>query len=520
MTTKLPSLRQSTANVLAIWLLQASTLIFALVSVPLITRRFGLEGLGVWLLVQQVAGHLQLLELGLTSSLGRFLSRDKALSDADAYTGHASSAMVVLAGMGIALLFLAVPVGMAVPQLFGLPSQLASDAVVMLAIAIVATGLILPLRSALGVLSSQHRFVLLYGADGLALILRIMLVVVACTMVKAHALVALALAVFAPGLIGALVTFSAALRSTPYPLFNFRAIRAKPIQELFNVSLAAMLVTLSAVLLRQGGPMLAGYSLGVATLPLVALPMMLVASLSPFLAIGNQLISPVASQLDARDCIDELHSVYLIAARYSVTVGLFMFVGIALVMPHLLPLWLGRSVLEPHQAHFIYINLLLIFGGYCIAIPALLARAVLVSVGKHKVAAKGEIISVLIGLTIGWVLMDAFDLGATGMACGIAAAYLFRAWGILMRKLAQYFDTSLIQIHGRVWGPPLLCTLPILLVCIPTLINYQALFSILAFAVPAFGFWAWLVFRLIVPQSHRERLGTVTRRFASKGNRR
>jgi O-antigen/teichoic acid export membrane protein len=76
MSVKLPGLRQSTANVLAIWLLQAGTLLFALVSVPLITRRFGLEGLGVWLLVQQVASHVQLLELGLASSLGRFLSRD------------------------------------------------------------------------------------------------------------------------------------------------------------------------------------------------------------------------------------------------------------------------------------------------------------------------------------------------------------------------------------------------------------------------------------------------------------
>jgi O-antigen/teichoic acid export membrane protein len=523
MSIKLPGLRQYTANVLAIWLLQAGTLLFALISVPLITRRFGLEGLGVWLLVQQVASHVQLLELGLASSLGRFLSRDKALSNAPAYTEHASSAIAVLAGMGALLVLIATPLGMVFPHIFDLPQQLASDAVVMLAIAIVATGLALPLRSALGVLSSQHRFALIYGSDGLALLLRIVLIVLACTMVKEHALIALALAVFAPGLLSALVTFVAALRSTPYALFNFRSIGAKPIGAIFDVSFAAMLVTLAAVLLRQGSPMLVGYSLGMAALPLIALPIMLVTSLSPFLAIGNQLISPVASQLDASDRIAELHSAYVTAARYTLTAGLFMFLVMGLLVPYLLPLWLGKSVLEPHHAHLIHVNLLVVFGGYCAAIPALLARAVLISVGMHKIAAKGELMSVLLGLALGWMLMDIFGLGPLGMACGIAAAYLFRALGTLMRQLTQYFETSLIEMYKLVLGPPLLCTLPMLLAFIPVLINKATLGNTALFAIPALGLWSWFVYRLVVPKNHQERLSQalkiiITKRKACDGS--
>ena len=253
MKPDLPGLRHNAVNVLSTWLLQAGTLLFALISVPLVTRRFGLEGLGIWLLVLQLTSHMQLLELGLASSLGRVLSRDHALNKAAAYTRHASSAIAILLVMGGFLVLLAVPMGRAFPHVVELPSHLVPDAEWMLAIAIVATGLTLPLRSAIGILSSQHRFALQASSDGFALILRVALVVVVCTMLEQHALIALSLAVFAPGLIGSLVLFVVANRSAPYVLFSPRTVGVQPMRELLDISLAAMVVTLAAVLLRQGG---------------------------------------------------------------------------------------------------------------------------------------------------------------------------------------------------------------------------------------------------------------------------
>lgn len=190
MGPKLPGLRRSAINVGATWLLQAGTLLFALVSVPLVTRRFGLEGLGVWLLVQQLASHFQLLELGLASSLGRFLSRDHAQRNGAAYSEHSTSAIVLLLGMGLVLVLLAYPIGQVFPRFFIAPDS-ASEGAWMLTIALVLTGMTLPLRSAIGVLASQHQFALQAGVDGIALLLRVTLVIAACTMVEDHALIAL-----------------------------------------------------------------------------------------------------------------------------------------------------------------------------------------------------------------------------------------------------------------------------------------------------------------------------------------
>lgn len=512
MKPKLPGLRRSAVNVFSTWLLQAGSLLFALISVPLVTRRFGLEGLGVWLLVQQIASHLQLLELGLASSLGRFLSRDHSLRDAAAYTGHVSSAIMLLLAMGGMLVLLSVPVGLAFPQIFDLPPQFLTDSTWMLVIAILAIGLMLPLRSAIGVLASQHNFALQAGCEGFALILRVILVVAVCTLLDHYAFIALSLAVFVPGLLGALAMSVVAARSVPYVFFSFRAVSTRSMRELLGVSIAAMVVTLAAVLLRQGSSMLAGYTLGVEAVPLVALPVMLVVSLSPFLGIANQLISPVASQLDACKQITELRMAYFTAARYTLVAGLFIFAAMLLLVPYLLPLWLGRGNLEPHQTSVIHLNLLLIFAGYCLAIPALLARAILVSIGMHKVAARGELISAIAGLAVGWALMEIADLSAMGMACGVFAAYLFRAFGILVRQLALYFEISLTTLYWKVWCRPLMASLPLCLVFAPLILGSHNPDLVALLAVPALGLWTWMVFRLVVPEEHLHKIMNVLRR--------
>jgi O-antigen/teichoic acid export membrane protein len=332
-------------------------------------------------------------------------------------------------------------------------------------------------------------------------------------MLEQYAFMALSLAVFVPSLLSSLALFVLANRSAPYVLFSPRTVGIQPLRELLGISLAAMVVTLAAVLLRQGSGILAGYSLGLDSVALIALPVMLVGSVGPFLGIANKLISPIASQLDATQRVDELRMVYLTAVRHTLASGLLIYVCMIFFAPYLLPLWLGGQSLEPEYVRSIYLNLLLIFGGYCLAIPAFLARAVLVSVGRHKIAARGELISSLVGLVIGYMLMEALEIGVAGMACGIAAAYLIRASGVLVRQLALYFEMSLFHLFVEVWRLPLLTSVPLVLVFIPQLIGNQDFGAAALFGLLALGLWGWLVLRLIITESSREKLFRILRKM-------
>lgn len=508
-----PGLRRTSINVMAVWLLQGGTLLFSIVTVPLISRRFGLEGLGVWLLVQQVATHFQLLELGLASSLGRFLSRDATKKDYAAYTRHSSSATALLATMGMVLMFFALPAGFVFPEIFDIPLDLQWDAKAMMVIALMATGMLLPLRSAIGVLASQHRFDLQALVDGAALLLRIALVLTVCLFVREHALVALAVAIFLPGLIAGVAMYVVAHRSAPAALLDRSMVGRAAIMDLLGISLSAMVITFAAVLLRQGSAMVVGYSQGLGLVPLIALPTMLVVGLGPFLGVASQLISPVASQLDAAGNKSAALEIYLMASRYVASIGLFILFAIVFAGPILLPIWIGRDVLGPGQFDVFQTNLLVIFSGYCAALPAFVGRAVLVSVGKHNAAAQGELAAAIFGVAIGWVAMEFLGLGAVGMACGVALAYMLRGWGWLMYQLATYFGISAFRLQCKVWRMPVLASLPLMLSASLIQGREMSVGLLIPLGLVAALIWACVFWRLIVPDGHRAKVKLVIQRI-------
>ncbi len=504
MKVELPGLRRSFVNAFSVWLYRLGSILFALVSVPLITRRFGFEGLAVWLLVQQLASHAQLLELGLASSLGRVLSRDQASGDSAAYVAHATSAIVILLGASLLLMLVALPLGQYFPHLFDLSPALYTDAIAMLFIAVFSTGLTLPFRSAIGVLTSQHRFSLQARIDSLVLFIRLFLVVIVCSLELPHSLILLALAVFLPNLFGAMALFGIAAKLAPQKLFVASSIGINPVKELLDISLAAMVVTAAAVLLRQGSPVLTGLSLNAEAVPLIALPIMIVFSVSPFLGIASQLLSPIASQLDAESDRKSLMAIFFIAARYSLAAALLIFAAMYVLMPMLLPEWLGRDLVPTRHIQDIYTNILIIFAAYCITIPALLARSVLISVGRHRTAARGELTSALFGLCIGWVLLEYFNWGTTGMAIGIAGAYVFRAFGTIVYQLARYFDISVFQLYGTAVWRPLASAMPLAIGAkASSLAGHQ--WSLFLFAI-SFVVWLLTVWYIVLERDHRTRI--------------
>jgi O-antigen/teichoic acid export membrane protein len=509
--SRLPEFRQVSINVSATWLLKGATLLFSLVTVPLISRRFGLEGLGVWLLVQQVASHFQLLELGLASSLERLLSRDAAKKDYLAYTGHSSTAAAMLAVIGALLILIALPAGSFFPEIFDIPLKMQWDASAMMVIALVSTGLLLPLRSAIGVLASLHRFDLQMLVDAVALALRFALVITVSLFVGEHALVALAVAIFGPGILAAIAMYAVALRLAPAALLDRSMIGRAAIVNLLGISLSAMMITFAAVLLRQGSALVAGYSLGLDAVPMIALPVMIVACLAPFLGVANQMIAPVASQLDAVGNKAALLDVYLMASRYVASIGLIVFFAVTIAGPTLLPIWLGREVFVAHQLQILQQVLLVVWFGYCAALPALLGRTILGSVGKHYAVARGEVAGAFFGVVFGWALMDLLKLGAVGMAYGIACTYLLRGGGPLMYRLAAYFGMSYWRLTYDLWLKPLLTGLPLLLSVLLVTVEGRSLTEAMLLYSAGVVLWGWTFWKIIIPAGHRAKFKIVAK---------
>lgn len=506
-----PGFRRSLFNVLSTWGVQGASVLFALVVVPLVSRRFGVEGLGLWLLIQQLAGHLQLFEVGLNSSLGRYLARTLARGEQEAHDGYLSSAVAVLCGLALIVMLVTIVLAAGLRAFFDIAAEMQAQAVWMLIVVGTATALSLPMRAGLGVLSSRHRFDLMALSEGLGLLLKVALVLGVCLTDVEPGLVLLAGAVFLPMLFGSCVAFVRGLQCPPVSRLRWSLVSRASVRALFDISLSALMVTAAAVFLRQGAPVIVGMQFGVEVIPMLAIPLMIVSVIRPFVAVANKLLSPVASQFDAVGDTSELLHAFRTAAHYTLTMAILVFALAVAAGREVLTMWLGHSGFSVEQLGELYRMLLIVLGGYCVTLPGAMGRTLLGAVGRHWAAARGEMVGTVIGLALGISMIMLLGTGPWGMALGVVAAYLTRAVGSAVRLIAEYFAISQSEVYRLVWGRPMLVALPVFAGLLFVLVNGMGGWEKIGVLFVSAVVWVWAVLRFLVTRAHLARLSSALR---------
>lgn len=425
MAEKLPGLRRSSINVLALWGQRAGGILVTIITTPIITNHFGLELVGIWLLVSQFSQHLTLLELGLNTSLTRFLASCRAKSDLVEASRYLSASVLVLLLMGAIVLLSAPLLADSFAVVFQLPSELATQVYWLVIVACLAVGLSLPLRVGIGLMSSRHRFDRIALWESLSLFTRLILII-ACFSWFDPDLLFLGLITFIPSLIAGFLVFRDGRMSNRDLQVNYRLISKTVLWQMFSVGGATILITLSAVALRQTSPMIVGFELGTGQVAILAFPLLIVSAIMPFIAIANRLITPAASQLYAQQDLDELYRINIIVGRYGYSLALMTLVGIYYLGNSLFELWIGGPEVGSEVIAQMSSNLVVMFAGFALAVPWLVIRSVLVAAGKHWPAAYSELFGSLLGLAAGFWLLLQTELGVYGMAIGIFIAFMLR----------------------------------------------------------------------------------------------
>jgi hypothetical protein len=73
----------------------------------------------------------------------------------------------------------------------------------------------------------------------------------------------------------------------------------------------------------------------------------------------------------------------------------------------------------------------------------------------------------------------------------------------------------LTQLYSEVWHRPLLSALPLLLAFLPVISGSREIPIMALFASLALVLWGWLAFHHVVPESHREKIGSILRKAVS-----
>lgn len=445
MSNSLPSIRETWNNVWLIWIHKASVMIISLLTIPLIARELGIEGLGIWLLVIQFARHFQLLNIGITSGLGRFLARADEQGDIQAKEQYLSVSLVTLSILAMLLALSAPFAATWFIQSSNISDLVKGDVYWIVVLSILHVALSLPLRTSDSLLASINKFgrlaiwQLLFQGIWIAGF-------ITAVLNDSLTLLTLAIAYFVPAILRSFVVFIDGLRMNNWPTIRVWSYEKRILWEILSLSGAAALISVGAVLIRQGAPMFVGFYDGIESVALISIPLLIIFSLSPFLVVAGRLISPVASRLSVNGDKPRLQIIYAMSSRYAMSVAFGGFMLVYIVGQDILQIWLLDTV-TPLQVAFIKSTLIILLFSFSLTLPMQTARSVLVSVGSHWKAARAELITNLVGFSAGVVMMIFFNSGAMGMVYGVAISFIAKAHGPLLFRIAEYFEVSVHQLY-------------------------------------------------------------------------
>jgi O-antigen/teichoic acid export membrane protein len=95
---------------------------------PLVLRYVGVVGYGLWAVINSLQNYCLLLDFGMNTATAKYTSEYRALRQPDALSQLASTILVLVLGVGIAIVALAWIAGPLVPRLLKIPAALAPSA--------------------------------------------------------------------------------------------------------------------------------------------------------------------------------------------------------------------------------------------------------------------------------------------------------------------------------------------------------------------------------------------------------
>lgn len=439
-------------NVFSNWASYFVTAAIGFVLSPIVVHSLGNTGYGLWTLVLSLTGYFGLLDLGIRSSVGRFVARYLALEDHRKVNSTVSAAMVMLGAGGLLALIATVVM---VQFFFGYfkvePQYIASGR-----LALLITGLnmsaLLPLGVFSAMLMALERFDVISGVTIVGELTRAALVV--CSLRMGYGLVTLAL-------ISLLITASeysammvfAKLLYRPLKL-NFRLVDRFGLRELFGFSFYRFIWIVANQLIFYSDSIVIGVFLGAASITYYAIAGSLINYGRNIVSLVTDTMAPVAARMDAKEDREGLQRLMVTGTKVSLLVAMPLCLGFLFLGRHFITLWMGKD----YASSAIYLVVLTIpqFGSLSQYTSAL----ILAGMAKHRALAYFALAEGVVNLILSIILVQ--KIGLVGVAWGTVIPDVICTTVVVPLYTLNILGLSVRRYIIDAYMRPVLCGAPVI----------------------------------------------------------
>jgi O-antigen/teichoic acid export membrane protein len=426
------------------WATTASMIVASYFMAPFLIHRLGNLEYGVWVLALSTTGYLYLLDLGLRSSILRFVSRAHSLANHEQASQVVSAVLWVRLQIGAFTLLVATIIGVFFPRLFQLPEALRSSSREALFVIGLTIALNMPMSAIGAVLSALNRYDLQSYISLLQLLIRVGGIVLVVRQGKG--IVAIAICEFLAALAGNILTYAITRNIYPELRLSLQVPSRLVLRPLWSYGAYAFILLVSLQLTYQADNVIVGLFVSAAGVTLYSIGNSLSRSTQQlFGAVTNTFVS-AASVYEASGSQAKLRSLYLNGTRAILILCLPLLITLIIRARSFIALWIGPQYSGASATVTSVLALALMLSLFNTT-----AGSIAIGIDRHKAVAIWTICEVASNLILSIALGRA--MGLVGVAIGTLAPSMIVNLILWPRYIPRMLDVQRSEILTKIAIP-------------------------------------------------------------------
>jgi len=445
------SKRRIFQNVASSWFALGVNILIGVFLSPFILHRLGDAAFGIWILIFSVTGYYGIFDLGIRSSVVRFVAKFSATKDEENLARVINTSLFAYAGIGALAMLLTVVGAVYVDRLFKIPPDFHSTARWLFLIVGASVAIGFPVGVFGGALEGLQRFYLVSCTNVVSALLRTAAIVFVLS--RGHGLVMLALVTTILPLLVSLVRAWIALRILRTPI-GLRFVHRSTARLMASHSGLTFLILMSAQLRFQTDEIVIGTILSTGAITFFSIGARIVDYASNVVLCLSQLFVPMSSQSEARGDARGLREILIAGNRACAFIILPICASLIILGKSVIEVWVGAQYISQS-----YPVLLVLIIPFTLMLCQAASSRMLLGTSQHRAFGIVTLVEGVVNVILSVLLVRPY--GIFGDALGTAIPLTCTVVLFLPRHVCRKFGIEVLTFLKHAYTLPVLITLPL-----------------------------------------------------------
>jgi|SRR5215467_6882157 len=437
-------------NVSSSWLGLVVNVATGIVVSPYILHKLGDEAFGLWVLVFAVTGYYGLFDLGIRSSIVRYVAKFSATENNLELNRLFNTSLCIFGCIGLVLLAVTGVGSLFIEKLFRVHASAVTTARILFLMVGASVATNFPLGVFAGFLEGLQKFYLINLINVTSTLLRAILILVALH--RGHGLLMVALITVSFPFLSSLVNMFNVFRLQHLQLGPSYVSKAT-FKEIFSYGSTTFMISVADKLRFKTDAMVIGTFLSAAAITPFAIGSRLVEYGISLVDSMVQIFTPMSSHFHAKGEVDRLRSMFIAGNRACALIVFPICAGLILLGKPVIQVWMGAKYVSAS-----YPILLVLLIPNTLRMAQATSSRILFGMARHKTLAIVVFAEGIVNLVLSIALVRPY--GIMGDAIGTAIPLTVTCLFFLPQHLCGILGLRIRSYLLKAFGAPLLLCMP------------------------------------------------------------